>query len=186
MTKTAMKRASWSDLKRSLTELDCNDLLGVIQSLYAASKENKAFLHARFDLDGDILDPYKKTIERWLWPDVIYKNQSYSVAKGKKAIADYKKAAGRAVEMADLQVFFCEQAVGFCNQVGLHDEGCHNALVGMFEQAMNTIDTLDPGVQGHFITRLEQVVSRGQDVGWGFGDHMDLMLQDWYGDGADE
>lgn len=36
---------------------------------------------------------YKTIIDRWLWPDV-FKNQDTSVAKAKKAIADYKKAIG--------------------------------------------------------------------------------------------
>ena len=46
-------------------------------------------------LGGDVLKPYKVTIDRWLWPDV-FKNQDTSVAKAKKAIADYKKAIGHA------------------------------------------------------------------------------------------
>ncbi len=180
------KSQTWTNLKRSLADLDRAGLLGLIKDLYGASKDNKAFLHSRFGLGGDVLAPYKKTIERWLWPDVMYKNQDYSVAKAKKAISDYKKALGRAVELADLQVFFCEQAAGFCNQVGLDDEGYYNALMRMFEQAMETVDSLDPNLQGHFIERLEQVHTLCQDIGWGVGDSMDMMLGDWYGKEEDE
>lgn len=43
---------------------------------------------------GDVLGPYKATIERWLWPDV-YKNLDYSVAKAKKPISYFKKAIGQ-------------------------------------------------------------------------------------------
>ena len=180
------KSPTWTDLKRSVADLDRAGLLGLIQDLYAASKDNKTFLHSRFDLGGAVLEPYKKTIERWLWPDVIYKNQDYSAAKAKKAISDYKKALGRAVELADLQVFYCEQAAGFCDQVGLDDEGYYNALVHMFEQAMKTIDTLGPHLQGNFIERLEQVRTLCQDIGWGVGDTMDIMLEDWYEDEEEE
>ena len=44
----------------------------------------------RLGLGDDVLKPYKATIDRWLWLDV-FKNQDTSVAKAKKAIADYKK-----------------------------------------------------------------------------------------------
>jgi hypothetical protein len=44
MTKTAMKKATWSDLKRSLAELDRSGLMGLIQDLYAAGEENKGSL----------------------------------------------------------------------------------------------------------------------------------------------
>lgn len=86
---------TWSDVKAKLTDFDRAGLIGLVQDLYAASKDNQAFLHARFALGGDVLKPYKTVIERWLWPDV-FKNQDTSVAKAKKAIADYKKAIGLA------------------------------------------------------------------------------------------
>ena len=79
---------------------------GLIQDMYAASKDNKAFLHARFGLGDDVLKPYKITIDRWLWPDVL-KNQGTSVAKAKKAIADYKKAAGQPDGLAELVFNAC-------------------------------------------------------------------------------
>jgi len=42
-------------------------LLGLIQNLYAAHEDNRAFLDARFGLTDDVLQPYKKTIELWLY-----------------------------------------------------------------------------------------------------------------------
>jgi hypothetical protein len=60
----------------------------------------------RHQLPGNLL------IERWLWPDV-YKNQKYSVSKAKKPITDYKKASGLPEGVAELTVYYCEQAIGF-------------------------------------------------------------------------
>src|ERR1700730_7492178 len=80
-------------------------------------------------------------IERWLWPDV-YKNQEYSVSKAKKPITDYKKASGLPEGVAELTVYYCEQAIGFSNGVGLDDEGYYDALVRMFEQALKTVIAL--------------------------------------------
>jgi hypothetical protein len=45
--------------------------MGLIQDLYAFQKDNQTFLHTRFGLSGDVLKPYKETLERWLSPDVL-------------------------------------------------------------------------------------------------------------------
>jgi hypothetical protein len=102
-------------------------LLALVQDLYAANKENQTFLHARFGLGADVLKPYKETIERWLWPDVL-RNQDTSVAKAKQAISSYRKAVGEPSEVAELMVFYCEQAAGFCSDVGYQDHGYFDAL----------------------------------------------------------
>lgn len=59
----------------------------------APHKDNQTFLHTRFGLGGDILTPYKETLDRWLWPDVT-RNQDASVIKAKQAISSFKKAVG--------------------------------------------------------------------------------------------
>jgi len=51
--------------------------------------------------------PYKVIIDRWLWPDVLT-NQVISIAKAKKAITDYKKAAGEPEGIFELMAFYCE------------------------------------------------------------------------------
>jgi hypothetical protein len=78
---------SWIDVKAKLIDVDRAGLLDLLQDLYATSKDNQAFLHARFRLGDDVLKPYKTTIDRWLWPDLC-KRQDTSVTKAKKAIAD--------------------------------------------------------------------------------------------------
>ncbi|MBL8529943.1 MAG: hypothetical protein JNL68_19895 [Burkholderiales bacterium] len=37
-----------------LAEFDRAGLIGLVQDLYAAGKDNQAFLHARFGLGGDL------------------------------------------------------------------------------------------------------------------------------------
>jgi len=43
-------KPTWSEVKANLTEFDRAGLLGLVQDLYAADKNNQAFLHARFGL----------------------------------------------------------------------------------------------------------------------------------------
>jgi hypothetical protein len=88
-SKQKKSKKTWSDVKSKLADIDRVGLIGLIQDLYAANKDNQTFLHARFGLGEDILKPYKDTISRWICPDVML-NQPFSVAKAKKAITDYK------------------------------------------------------------------------------------------------
>src|ERR1700676_1418031 len=131
----------WTDVKAKLASLDRMGVIGLVQDLYTLHKDNQTFLHTRFGLGEDALKPYKETLDRWLWPDVL-RNQNTSVAKAKQAISSYRKAVGEPAGLAELMVFFCERAAGFCNDVGYQDEGYFDALVSMFEQALKAIAQL--------------------------------------------
>lgn len=175
---TKKNTPSWSDVKTSLADFDRAGLIGVLQDLYAASKDNQAFLHARFALGEDVLKPYKATIDRWLWPDV-FKNQNTSVAKAKKAISDYKKAVGKPEGLAELMVFFCECAAGFGNNIGLQDDTYFDALVRMFEQALKGIHALPEEHRPALMARLDAVRHTGHNFGYGVGDDMDDLLAEY-------
>ncbi len=173
---------TWSDIKAKLAEFDRAGLQGLVQDLYATSKDNQAFLHARLHLGDDVLKPYKATIDRWLWPDV-FKNQDTSVAKAKKAVADYKKASGTTEGLAELTVFYCERASGFSCDVGMDDETYLSALVRMFELALKTMATLPDEQRATLRARLEMVHDRCiHNLGYGVGDNMNDLLAEHGGD----
>lgn len=179
---TKESTASWWDVKAQLAEFDHAGLIGLVQDLYNASKDNQAFLHARFGLGSDVLKPYKATIDHWLWPDV-FKNQDTSVAKAKKAISDYKKAVGRPEGLAELMVFYCERAAGFSRDVGLQDERYFDALVRMFEQALKAVATLPEAQRSTLLHRLDAVRHVSHTFGYGVGDDMDDLLAEYGIDG---
>lgn len=179
---TGRSKPSWSDVKAKLVGFDSPGLIGLMHDLYAASKDNQAFLHARLHLGEDVLKPYGEAIDRWLWPDV-FKNQDTSVAKAKKAIADYKKASGTADGLAELMVFYCERASGFSCDVGLDDEAYLSALVRMFEQALKAVATLPETQRVALWSRLQIVRDRSHDIGYGVGEDMDALLTEH---GADD
>ena len=149
--------------------------MGLIQDLYAAHKDNQTFLHTRFGLGEDVLKPYKETLDRWLWPDVL-RNQDISVAKAKQAISSYRKAIGEPAGLAELMVSFCENAVGFSNDIGYQDEGYFDTLVHMFEQALKTTQQLPAGDCGALIARLDRVRTISHNFGYGVGDDLDSLL----------
>lgn len=175
---TKKNSVSWSDVKTKLADFDRAGLLGLLQDLYAANKDNQTFLHARLNLGDDVLKPYKTTINRWLCPNVL-RNQDFSIAKAKKPIADYKKAIGQVEGLAELMVFYCEQAVGFIDDVSLQDEDYFDALVRMFEQALKTIASLADAQRPPLWDRLDAVRRACRDLGYGVDDDMEDLLAEY-------
>ena len=160
MKKSNKKKPTWTDLKRQLADLDRAALLGLIQDLYAASKNNQAFLHARFALGEDVLEPYKTTIERLVCPDVI-RNQDISVAKAKKAISDYKKAIGRPEGLAELTVFYCESCTNLLGYCGMDDEGYFYIVDRLKDMVISGGYNVYPREIDEIFVRLRQLFDRG-------------------------
>jgi hypothetical protein len=175
MTKREPKsQPTWTDVKAQLAAFDRTALLDLLHHLYAAHEDNRAFLHARFGLGEDVLEPYKKTIDRWLWPDP-FRNQDTSVSKAKQAISHYKRAVGDAAGVSELMVFYCEQAAGYCQDIGYQEEGFFDALVRMFEQALKSATTLPADGRDSLIVRLNRVREISHAFGYGVGDDMDYL-----------
>ena len=159
MAKRQVKsKPTWTDVKSKLACFDRVGLLATFQDLYAASESNRAFFHARLGLGEDPRQPYKKTIDRWLRPN-LFRGQQASVSKAKKAITEYKNAIGNSEELAELMVFYCERAVSFCADVYHTDLGYLGALVRMFAQALKTMAALPTNVKAAF-----SVGSTGSEV----------------------
>jgi len=167
---------TWTDVKAFLLTFDRAGLQGLVQDLYAASNANQAFLHARFGLGPDQLGPYKATISRWLNPDLM-KNQTVSVSKAEKAIADYHKAIGRQEDLAELSIFFCEEAFSFVEGCSFSDERYFVALIRMYDRSVNRVLSLPLAERRAYVERLRKLRSRAKHVGWGVEDALNSL---WY------
>ena len=168
------KSPTWSEVKARLADFDRTSLLGLVKDLYGASKDNQAFLHARFDLGTDVLRPYKIRIDRWLSPDLL-KNQNVSASKAKIVIADYQKAIGRPEDLAELMVYYCERASDFSNALGFADETYFQALLKMFEAALKISITLQSDLRDALLDRLDDVRRISHNLGYGLGDEMNIL-----------
>jgi len=98
------------------------------------------------------------------------------VAKAKQTISSYKKAVGEPAGLAELMVFYCECAAGFCNDLGYQDEGFFDALVRMFEESLKVISQLSASDRGALIVRLDRVRIASHNLGYGVGDDLDTLL----------
>ena len=96
--------------------------------------------------------------------------------KAKQAISSYKKAVGEPAGLAELMVFYCECAAGFCDDVGYQDDGFFNALTGMFGQALTVIGQLPASDGAGFLARLDDVCAISHNFGYGVGDDLESLL----------
>jgi hypothetical protein len=173
---------TWSDVRAALLDFDRAGLHGLVQDLYTASKDNRAFLHARLGLGHDQLKPFKESISKWISPDIM-KGQPISVSKAKKAIADYKKAIGRPNGMAELSIFYCEEAFGFLESCSIEDEAYFAALIRMYGCSIEFVSRLPPAERSSYIARLDKLRSRGRNVGWAVEEEFNGL---WYAAALDE
>ncbi len=173
---------SWSDVRAALLTFDHAGLQGLVQDLYAASKDNQAFLHARLGLGHDQLKHYKSIISRWINPDST-RDQPISVSKAKKEITDYKKAIGRPDGLAELSLFYCEEALSFLESCGMEDEGYFLALIRMYAQALNLVSKIPVTERHAYVERLDKLRSRARHVGWGVQEELNDL---WHTAGLDE
>ena len=175
--KSDKKKPSWSDIKKAIAGYDRAALVGLISDLYASSAQNKTFLHARFSEGTDALKPFLKIIEDSLYPDV-YKNKPIQIAKAKKAISDYTKAAGEPTGILELMVFFVETGTEFTVNFGDIDEGFYLALERMFSKALDLAVSMDMSIRDEYYERVAAIVVRASNVGWGFSDALDEMFRE--------
>ena len=184
VTVVRSKNASptWSDVRAAILDFDSAGLRGLVQDLYIASKDNQAFLHARLGLGHDQLQPFKACISNWICPDVM-KNQPISVSKAKKAIADYKKAIGRPDGMAELSIFYCEEAFCFLESCSMEDETYFAALIRMYGRSLEFLSSLPAAERATYLERLDKLRSRARTVGWGVEEELNGL---WYAAALDE
>ncbi len=167
---------SWADVRASLLKFDRAGLQGLIQDLYVTSKDNRAFLHARFGLGSDPLGPYKATISRWINPDLM-KGEPVSISKAKRAIADYEMAVGRPEGLAELAIFYCEAAFSFVESCSFESEKYFAALIRMYDRSVNFVLSLPPAERPNYVERLAKLRSRSKHFGWGVEDELNDR---WY------
>ena len=87
-----------------------------------------------------------------------------------------QESARQSCGLAEFLVFSCERAAGFCQDVHGKITAYFDALVRMFEQALEATADLTGNVQNGFLARLDRVRSIGRPLGNGVGEDMDVLL----------
>jgi hypothetical protein len=176
-----MARTSFTAVRKALAEHDREALVALVAELYELSAQNRDFLDARFGSDDSALLRYKKIIHEALYPDVM-SSDSVSFRAAKKAIADYKKALGDSMGLAELTVYAAECGNQFTCDFGDIDEPFYDSLSRMFESAAKLVSTLEAKDAGPFIIRLGVVVQKADCIGWGYYDSVADIFSELFPD----
>lgn len=175
MTKQA-RSASWKNVKTVLSQQSMPELLQLIKDLYDLRSEVKDFLHARFLTSEKTLAPYKKTIQQSLSPDVIH-GEDITLARGRKAISDYKKATNDPMGTLELMVYYVECGTQFTLDYGDIDEAFYASLESMFTQIVKRLQHSDQDTIDRFLPCLQGIVRQARGIGWGYYDAIAETLE---------
>jgi hypothetical protein len=105
------------------------------------------------------------------------RNQPVSISKAKKAIVDYQKAIGQPAGLAELLIFYCEEAFSFVESCAFEDEHYFAALIHMYDRAVQHVLDLPAPERHAYAERLGRLRSRARLVGWGVEDELNCI---WY------
>ncbi|MDO4692993.1 MAG: DUF6155 family protein [Porphyromonadaceae bacterium] len=167
---------SKAKLKSVLLGMEKKQIIEVMLELYNASKEAKGYLDFFAEPnEKEKIKEYKAIIEKEFYPGGKKEPQlRFSVCR--KAISDFRKLKPSAESMADLMLFYIENACRFTHEYGDMWEQYYTSVEGNFARTLEFIVEHDLLEQFH--PRIKQCLSWVDGCGWGFSD----TLGDTYGE----
>ena len=169
--KPIKKPGGWSAARQNLATWDKPALLALVKDLYDAASENRDFIHARCqagDSVGAVLETYRSKIVEQFFPK--RGEAKLKLGEARKAIRDYRKAAGNIPGTAELLMTYVENGVKFTNEYGDIDERFYSSV----ESALDELATLLRGpsreLYPQFRERLAKIEQETDGIGWGFHD----------------
>ncbi len=170
MPKKKSKKTAWNDVNTSIKEYDRSQLVDLVRDLYQLSDTNKNFLHSRYSIGNDPLQPYKKIIENTLYPDVLDNYSDIDFDRAENAIYEYSKAVGNPEGIADLMISFVECGNKFTLDFGDIYEEYYDALVDMYDKAIMKVLEIPVKKQVPYQKRLKEIMESSNGIGWGYHD----------------
>ena len=164
------KSAGWSSVRAQLREWPQSALMALIKDLYDSSPANRDFLHARFQAEetgGAALETYRRKIIEQFFPSRGF--GKLKLAEARKAIRDYRKAAGNAVGAIELMLTFVENGTEFTLQFGDIDEPFYNHLSSVLIEMVKLL-CQDAELYPRFRERIVRLERDAGAIGWGYGD----------------
>lgn len=165
-----MSQLKITDLKKSLKQLDQNELIQIIADLYKLNSGVKEYLSSKFggeDVINELHLNARKKIETEFFPERGM--PKLRLAEAKQAITDFKKATNDSDKVADLMLFYVEMGTKFTCTYGDIDMKFYNSMISMFDKVAVACEQSE-GLYTSFKDRLEHIVSSSDGIGWGYHD----------------
>ena len=153
----------------------------LIGDLYRLSENNKEFFHTRFLLSEDPLESYKRIIQDALHP-YLEDNETLDIGRAEDAIVRYSKAIDDVKGETELMVFFVECGNNFTLSYGDIDDEFYDAVLLMYEKAIQNVTELSPEEQKVFKERLHEIMDSAAGIGWGYHDGLSELYYESFPD----
>lgn len=173
---------SFAPIRKAIGKFDRPALIALVGELHALNGQNRDFLATRFVSSSHGLDKYKKIIREALFPQLPEEDTDVSFRDARKAIGDYRKAAGDSEGVAELYVYAAECGTQFTLEYGDIDDPFYDSLERMYAAAAKAAAALDSQTAAPLIRRLGALVAKTRNIGWGLHDVMGEEYHNHFGD----
>lgn len=182
MAQKKAKKTGWNNIQTSIKHFEKKQLVNLLHDLYRLSPENKDFFHTRFSTaDEDPLPRYKKIIQDSIHP-YLEDHEPLEIEKANDAINRYSRAVDNPIGEAELRIFYVECGNNFTLSYGDIDEDFYDALLDMYEYAIETVLETPKEEQNAFQERLKAIMESASHIGWGYGDGLGDLYYEVFAD----
>ncbi len=159
---------SKAKLKKLLLTMQKDEIIEVILELYSARKEAKEYLDFYVEPnEKEKLQEYKHIIQQEFYPSGR-REPKFRFSVCRKVISDFKKLKPSAEALAELMVFYMENACKVTHDYGDLWEQYYDTVEGNFDKTLKFIKANN--LWDKFDSRLQKCVYWASDSGWGFCD----------------
>jgi hypothetical protein len=176
-TKKPINSGGWITLRRQLAAWDKLALLTLVRDLYEVAAENRDFIQARCQTGasgGEILEKYRDKIVEQFFPG--RGEGKLKLGEARKAIRDYRKATGNLSGTAELLLTYVENGAEFTHEYGYSDERFYSSVESALDELAALLRGEARGLYPQFRERLARVEQMTEDIGWGFHDYIEDVV----------
>jgi hypothetical protein len=175
--KTTRKPGGWSAVKQHLKDWNAAQLTALIKDLYDSSTDNRTFLDARVQADGQggaALETYRQRIVEQFFPKRGF--GKLKLGEARKAIRDYKKATGNVEGTIELLLTYLESGNDFTCEFGDINGPFYDSLCSVMDELATVLKAEGQAAYAKVGERLNQVATKADGIGWGYGDHINGVV----------
>ncbi len=166
-------------LKKYLSNLTKEELIEEIRLLGRRFKQVNEYYQVRMEpyKTENILAAYKERIKR----EFFTRNGNPGPMRldvARKAVQEFAKIQASVTHLIDLELFYVEQGAKFTNAFGDIDEPFYMSIESMYESALKLIKK--HALNDMFDDRAKKMVRDTREIGWGFGDNIEYLYEEYY------
>lgn len=156
--------------------MDKSEIIKMVLELYSARKEAKEYLDFYAEPnEGQKLEEYKHIIREEFYPSRNREPKTrFSVCR--KALSDFKKLKPSEDSVAELMVFYMENACQFTYDYGDMWEQFYDSVESNFDKTLRHIVLYD--LWDKYDSRIKQCLRWASPCGWGFPDALNDMYEE--------